>query len=387
MADLTFDCPLCHQPIAFDEQWCGHEIQCPTCHGALVMPPAAAPSIATARERGNPLVPKPPAASKLSLGGASQQPASSGNRNIPIRNLAPPPPKKKSPLVKIAVTLGVLIALGFGGYFGYFWVRDMQEKASAKSREAAKNADGGQVGHISELYNVLDATDPNRGGVPRGGRPTGPRQRPSGVGEQIPVPGAGGTSAGSVDTNAPIVPAIWSLDVDTAKIPDSRVNGTISGTNFVAETVRVDPVGTAQVLRFIQGVPTAPDREILVYLHLKPGEALGGQTLTINKDMRGFGVPQVAKRWKVNPKYAPSLKSFNFGYALKLELGQATNGLVSGKIFVALPDPEQSVAGGSFEATINAAAAPQQAAQAPTAVPVADPAARAAFENRYGKKR
>jgi len=42
-------------------------------------------------------------------------------------------------------------------------------------------------------------------------------------------------------------------------------------------------------------------------------------------------MPSVAKRWKSNPKYAPEIKSFSFGYAMKLELGQMTeNGEIPG---------------------------------------------------------
>src|SRR5260370_41513486 len=68
--------------------------------------------------------------------------------------------------------------------------------------------------------------------------------------------------------------------------------------------------------------------------------------------MMGFGVPQVAKRWKPNPKFAPQLKSFYNGYAMKLELGQVADNSIPGKIFLALPDPEQTVVAGVFKATV-----------------------------------
>src|SRR5581483_10461786 len=101
-----------------------------------------------------------------------------------------------------------------------------------------------------------------------------PRQRRSGVGQQIPVPA--GADAGAAVTPAadtePLVPAVWTLDLIKAKIPSGRANGSISGTNFVPDTARVDPLGTAQVLRLLQGQPVSPDREVLVYLHLKAGE-------------------------------------------------------------------------------------------------------------------
>jgi hypothetical protein len=108
--------------------------------------------------------------------------------------------------------------------------------------------------------------------------------------------------------------------------------------------------------------------------------------------MKGAGVPQVAKRWKPDPKYAPKLQNYASGYAMKLEFGQVTNGVSSGKIFLALPDAEHSVAAGSFTAETSipdpaaAAAAAVQAAQ-PTPVDGRSAVDRATFDKRYGIKR
>jgi hypothetical protein len=146
----------------------------------------------------------------------------------------------------------------------------------------------------------------------------------------------------------PIVPPVYTLDVTAAQIPQGRVNGLISGSNFVADVVSVEPVGTAQALRFIQGKGPSADREILVYLHLKTGETVAGHTWTISKDMKGSDVPQVAKRWKPNPKFAAETKPFQTGYVMKLELGQMTNGAIAGKLFLALPDSDQTVVAGLF---------------------------------------
>ena len=391
MADIKFSCPHCNQHITCDELWGGHELQCPGCQGTLVVPGVAA---APAQPAENSLVPKPPpGGSKVTLnrpqahatgGGAA---ASGPPRNIPIRNLAPAVKKKQSPVVKFAITAAVLVVLGAGGYFGYLWLSDMQSKANAKSREAEKNSDGGQVGHIEALNSVLDATEPGKMPSDPGARR---RQRPNPAAQQVAAADDSGNPAAAAPPDSrPVIPAVWTLDVGTAKIPEGRVNGAISGTNFVADTARIDPVGTAQVLRFLQGSAVSPDREIMVYLHLKAGEKLGGQTLSISQDMRGVGVPQVTKRWKTNPKYAPTLKSFSTGYAMKLELGQVTNNLVAGKIFVALPDTEQTVVAGTFNATVIVPDPNMQQAMpmASPANPTAPNASRTAFDQRYGIRR
>src|SRR6185369_2151053 len=231
-----------------------------------MVPAAAAP------EEPKSLVPKPPPAAEPRLGiNAKHGSAGAAQRTIPIRNLTPPPPKKKNLVAKFATMAAVLIVLGVGGYFGYIWLSGMQDKVNTASKEAAKNGDGGQVAHIAGLYDVLDATDPSR--APAEGRTSGPKQRRSGVGQQIPVPNSGDSSAGSTNAadNQPLIPAVWTLDLAKARIPSGRANGVLAGTNFVPETARLDPIGNAQVLRLFQGQPVSPDREVLIYLHLKAG--------------------------------------------------------------------------------------------------------------------
>ena len=388
MADIKFSCPHCNQHITCDDLWGGHELQCPGCQGNLVVPvaPSASPTA------GKPLVPAPPkgSAAKVSLNRPqahatqSAAPAGAPNKGIPIRNLAPKPQKKQSPVVKIAIGAAVTVALATGGYFGFMWVSDYQAKLKAKSAEADKSADGGQVGHIAELNTVMDATDPGKSSGDAASRPR--RKRTSEAAQ--PAPAADGTTPGAAAAppdNQPVVPPAYTLDMAVARIPESKVNGTISGTNFVAETARVDPVGTAQVLRLMQGPAASPDREVLVYLHLKPGEKLGGQTLAISQEMHGLGVPQVTKRWKTNPKFAPMMRSFSTGYVMKLELGQLADNAVPGKIYLSLPDNEQSVVAGSFKATI--ATVDPNAQTMPVATPTTPNASQSAMDARYGIRR
>jgi hypothetical protein len=297
------------------------------------------------------------------------------------------PVEKKGGAKKWATIGGLVVALGVGGYFGFGWLMQYQEKVNAKRRQIEKNSDGGEMGHIANVYEVLDATDPDRGekggGTSRQGVPRPPR---SGVGKPIPgtAADAGGDPAKSVEKELPVIPAVWTLDIASAKIPEARANGKISGTNFLVETASLGVVGTAHVLSLRQGAAVSPDREILVYLHPKAGESLTGHVWTVSKDMKGSGVPQVAKRWKTNPRFAPTLKSFPAGYAMKLELGAINDGEISGRIFIALPDAEQSVVAGVFKAATGVATtAASPGAPVPTPVRAPDPE----FQKRYGVKR
>ncbi len=242
-----------------------------------------------------------------------------------------------------------VVIVGVGGYFAYGPVSQWW----AKRREAAKPASN------TATQEVAAATEP---------APEPPPQ------EKV----------------VPVTAAAWTLDVSKAAIPAGKVNGLISGTNFLAETAMC----TAQVLRLFQGASISPDREILVYLHLTPGQSLTGHTWTVSQEMRGMSVPQVVKRWKTDPRYAPQMKAYSSGYAMKLELGDITNGVLPGKIFVALPDTEQSVVAGVFQATTTladasgATVASPAVAPTPTAAPTRPgPGSRSAYGNRYQKKR
>jgi hypothetical protein len=65
-----------------------------------------------------------------------------------------------------------------------------------------------------------------------------------------------------------------------------------------------------------------------------------------------------------------------------------TSNTIPGKIFVALPDPEQSVVAGVFNAVAALAPVTAVGAPPPVATPAAPvPAENPAFEKRYGKKR
>ncbi len=105
-------------------------------------------------------------------------------------------------------------------------------------------------------------------------------------------------------------------------------------------------------------------------------------------------LPQIVELWKTDPRYQARQKVFNYGYAMKLELGEITNGIIPGKIFLAVPpDTERTVVAGAFQAETSLADATGATTANPgmspnPAAPMAPPAAdRSAFEKRYGVRR
>jgi len=354
MAEMKFNCPKCAQLIACDELWSGHQIQCPTCQAPITVPPQAAAPAAPASK---PLVPQVPqfSAPRLSIGQTRHAPSSAPPQASATSTQARVAKdfvtqKKKGGALKTIILILVFVGCAAGGYFGFQKVKEMQDKSNAKAKG---DSDGGEFGHAKALYDVLDATDPGKMG-----RISGPRRG----GPPPPAPAGNPTLAGNpANPAAPATPVavvspIYTLDTNAIKIPQSRVNGMIAGTNFVSDGARLDPSPSAGavVLRFYQGQVTSPDRAIFIYLRPKPGEKLAGHTWSVAPETKGG--PQIIKMWKPAPTAAqpvvlqPASKTFATGYALDLELDQIAGGQLSGKIFLALPDPEQSVISGAFEA-------------------------------------
>jgi uncharacterized protein YjaZ len=54
-------------------------------------------------------------------------------------------------------------------------------------------------------------------------------------------------------------------------------------------------------------------------------------------------------RWKQAGRKVPETKFVMRGYTLQLEFGRKANGKIPGKIYLVLPDPEQTSVAGAFE--------------------------------------
>jgi hypothetical protein len=99
-------------------------------------------------------------------------------------------------------------------------------------------------------------------------------------------------------------------------------------------------------LTFRVGKPETPDRTVSV--KFAPGGQPGAaRNLKVKPtDPPGPAVPQVWVEVKGQP-----IELHASGYALTLELAARKNGKVAGKVFLSLPDREQTVLAGTFDAT------------------------------------
>lgn len=333
MPELTFLCPQCQQQIACDAAWAGQPVQCPLCQATVTVPGATASSPATG--------PQP----RLSLSRPGQHGQSERAKPV-YRQIDLVSQPKRNPLVPWLAGLAGAAILGVGGYFAYQQWLQPKETADTPATPSSGQAAG----------------DANQ--------PAAAEAAPAEAGQQ-----------------SPLNPPTWTLDLATATIPKGKLNGSVAGTNFVPETARLDFVGTAYLLTLSQGTPVSPDKEIRVFLRPKAGQIVTNATWEISKEMKGAGVPQVVKRWKVNPRFAPQQKSFSTGYAMKLELRPAGPDTVAGRIFLALPDPEQSVVAGAFQAAFSATVGAAPAATPTPAAPPQEMPLNPEYQKRYGIQR
>jgi hypothetical protein len=392
MADIKFTCPHCQQEIQCDQLWGGHEINCPTCKGTMVVPQSEAPAANT-----NPLVPKPPSGPSPRLSaGKTQVARSSTATGAPQKQFHHTVEKKQSPLLKYALIVVVVAALAAGGYYGYDLLLKGKDKFNATAEASSKRPVGGEVGQAMDANDALDKTDPNRSESPlkAGIKKRINKRRVAGVqsaadseaalADDSGSGGRGGAPASEKDL--PVVAPVYTLDVSTVKIAASKVNGVISGGNFVADTARIDKGADYYALTLRQGIGPTPDRAVRVFLRLKPTEVPTNQTFTVSSDTKDPAVSRVSKLWKTSAGFAPTEQKYTSNYALKLELGQMENGMIPGKIFLALDDTDKTVVAGQFKAPLIIPSPSAQAAQPAYTPPAGTPgAAAAARQRRYGR--
>jgi hypothetical protein len=327
MAAIILDCPSCKKPVQADDAWAGQQIECPLCKAPMVVPPAPAPG-----------------GTKFSTG-STQAPRATDGRGLPQTGFRPKQVKPPNRTVRYAITGGVIVALAAAGWFGW--------------------------PHLQPHIPFLKKTTEEAAAPPAAGAP--------------PVADA---SAPPAPTELPMTAPTHTLDVQQARISDGKVNGRIAGTEFVSDSARLDKLAGGYLLTLRQGAGQTPDRGLQVQLQMKPTDSPTGQTWTVSQEMKGTPVSRVVKVWKPNPKFAAQTKAFTTGFVLKLEFGALTeSNTIPGKIYAALPDPEQTVVAGAFNAATTLAGGPV-AGTPPTAVPDAQTEAqRAEFEKRYGIRR
>ena len=314
MSDFKFACPNCGQHVVCDTSNAGMQIACPICQTLLTVPqppPAVAPAAPTPgrltinKTAHQSHAPTPPPP------GATNAPAKPAWGTKPATRV-PLRPKKKSPLVPIGIACGVLAALAVV-WFGI--VNPYLQKQEQQKKEAAE-----------EARRQKDAAD-------KAAREAAERKKAS-----------------------------WNLDLANARFPERPASGKIHGTDFTVEMAIFQ--GSTLILVQTNGSP----RGFTLTVPLKGGETLSGKTLEVASTATNVTQPRVVMSWKDPVVTNPGIENYAKGYAMKLEFGAGAGGKIPGKIFLCVPDMQQSFVAGDF----------QILPRTPTAVPAATRAAPAA---------
>jgi hypothetical protein len=163
---------------------------------------------------------------------------------------------------------------------------------------------------------------------------------------------SGATSSATTTATSPPAAAQWTLDLQTAQVPQGAAAGQFGGRPFNPEKTYLQRTPVGYVLMVREGA----DRELNIMLPLKAGEQLDGQSWNIAPETAP--APRLIKTWRQNTRR--QTRMFTNGYAMKLQFEQTTNRQIPAKLFVALPDEEKTFVAGSVTASfLVTAPAPQ----------------------------
>ena len=292
MSDFKFPCPKCGQKILCDTSNAGMQIPCPSCQTALTVPPPP------------PTAPVTAAPGKLSIkhtAPAQHAPPPPGAAAAPPKPVwgakpAPASAGKKFPVANV-LTAVVLIGLLAAGWF-YFGAPYFKQKHAEEEQQKQAEID----------------------------RLAAEQAKAAAEAAKLRVP-----------------KAVWDLDLADVKFPDRPAAGKQHGENFMTETALLQ--GGLITLRQNSGAT----RQFVIQLPLKTGETLSGKSFVVTPT-NTVNQPKIILNWKAESPKPPGAQTFTKGYAMKLEFGTLTDGRVPAKIYLSLPDPEQSFVAGNFEA-------------------------------------
>jgi len=131
----------------------------------------------------------------------------------------------------------------------------------------------------------------------------------------------------------------WTLNLKGAEVPESTAAGRVEGLDFICERATLQG-----------GLLTLRNGDLSVAINFAGAnpQMLSGKT--INVATNAATAARVTFHWKDADQ--PKHESFNNGYALLLNFGEATNNRISGKIYLCTSDEDKSYVAGTFKAEI-----------------------------------
>jgi tetratricopeptide (TPR) repeat protein len=147
-------------------------------------------------------------------------------------------------------------------------------------------------------------------------------------------------------------PPKTSTSVQTVALKNEKLSAGSASGKIHGKIFKVEEAGMANgILTLRQGSDFFPDYAVLIFLFLKEGEQADGRTFQITKS-QGFGSPHIHMKYKQKDQNTPKTEIFMKDYTMRLEFGKREKGSLPGKIFLSLPDKNQSFVNGTFFAEI-----------------------------------
>jgi hypothetical protein len=331
MSDFKFPCPKCGQSILCDTINACMTIPCPACQVNLTVPPpppavpAAGGKLSINKVAAHSAPPPPPP-------GATGAPA---KPSWGAKTTGVVVPKKTSGLAITSLVCSILGLSIFGIVFGHSARARIAKNSTLKGKGLATA--GLVIGYLSLAASIAWFGF----AVPYFKKQAEQAAAAQKAAEEQAE--ADRVAAEKAKARAEAAKAAWTLDLASVKFPARTASGKQHGVPFSAEAVILQ--NGYLTLR----QTTGSSRQFVIAVPLKMGETLADKTFDVSTN-ESTNLPRVILNWKDDASKPPGTESFTKGYAMKLEFGAtAPDGKQPGKIYLCLPDKEQSFVAGNFE--------------------------------------
>jgi hypothetical protein len=152
----------------------------------------------------------------------------------------------------------------------------------------------------------------------------------------------------------------WTLDLTNAEFPEGPVTGSVHHRAFELDRATL----TASNLTLRIGTKGPVELGVNVIFFNRQAEELSGKSAEVKPT--DPTAPRVVLHWMEAERKS---QTFRTGYAMKVEFGGITNGVIPGKIYLCLPDGGESWVAGTFHAELHKPAPPKGRAPSPPNMP------------------
>lgn len=336
MSETKISCPNCGQHILLDEAWSGQTLPCPSCERPFTVPqlaPMAAPAQGGLRMGAG--------AAHSSPGASSESEHSDG----PALQPSPTPPARTNGLAIASLVLSLVGCFGItaiaGVVCGHLARKRIRQDPSQSGAGIALA--GIIVGYVFIAFSVLSLVT-FLARVRQAGK-----EISAGIQREMSQPSR--YQAGPLGEPRTIESTGFGSEKTLLPVPDGAVAGDIMGQKFTYTKAELNKDGG--LLTISDGKEFFADREVKIFLFLKPGQRLENSTLKYNAKGNGM-FPHVHLSWKKDQKAGglPESDAIFSGYELELKTGAIRSNSITGSIILKATGKTHADLRGNFHAVL-----------------------------------